>query len=300
MRVRFSVIAFLLLTVPAMAEEEGASVADPANCEALFSSAPLVEKGTDTRVESTADGCRISNIFVGTNDYTRYRIRELTITAPELLDALAKDVLPPEADILATGISLAPAVVDPLFSYILEVQSQPFDVRVRYSWDESDGILAIDEISLSGKTFGRLAFSGRVAGVLPSAIASAREGNPPDVTLQALGIELKNGMLFEAFIVPVIAQALLNDEDPHQQVADYKQNIKAHLAELPEEMLDTDSKAVVADFVENFPHPKGVYTVQITSKDGIDIRSIRIETAEDLSRALQAVVVRATHEAAAP
>ena len=297
MRLYLPFLAFTLLTASAQAQDANEPVTGaPASCEELFTLSGFAEKGPRTRIETVADGCRITDFFAGSTDYDRFRIGMLTLVAPGLFDALAEDLPPPRANIAVTGIASAPRIDDPLLEYILEVQSQPFDVNLAYDWDEATGVLRIEEVSLSGALLGRLAFSAQMAGLDPDAFATARAGMPPDFVLREAEVVLDNKLLVASFIAPPVISTLSSDEDPRAQIARYQQMIHATLEGLPETLVDAGSKAVLAALVDSFPSPEGVYTIRLHSEEGIGLDALEADQALKLLTQPGAMTLEASHD----
>lgn len=291
MRFSLPLLALMLLAAPVAAQETEA----PKSCEALFAFSRFAEKGPQTKIEAIADGCTVSDFFVGSSKYDRFRVGTLTLTAPGLFEALAQGLPPAQASVAVTGIASAPHVDDPLFEYILEVQSQPFAVNLAYHWDAGTGTLSIDEASLSSPTLGRLAVSGQVAGVKADALASAEAGKLPPVALHEAELVLDNKQLFASFIAPQLISMLSRDEDPRAQIARYQRMVDAALQGLPEALIDAPSKAVLSELVASFPRPEGVYTIHLQSKEGIGLEALMSGKVLELLTQPGAMRVDASH-----
>lgn len=270
MRLLLPLSALVLFTPAAFAKDAAPVIA---SCSELFGFVGMAERGDDTVIEDINDGCRITNFYVGTSDYQRYRIGALSVTAPGLFAAFAAELPPEAAEIVATGIVLAPRV-DPVFEYLMEVQSQPFDARLSYRWDGAAGILDLRDIGISSPLLGRLAFSAMISGVGAEAFAEAREGMTPAIKLKAMEVTLDNGIVFQSFVLPSLMSLLPPDEDPRPAIALYQQQALATLTGLPDRLIDKASKAVVASFIESFPRPVGEYVVAMTAESGIGLEDL--------------------------
>lgn len=296
MRLALSLLTLMLLTAPTLAQEAApAEPVAPTSCETLFDFIRFAEKGPQTTIETTEDGCRVTDFFAGSTKYDRFRIGSLTLSAPGLFEALADGLPPPAASVALTGVASAPRVDDPLFEYILELQSAPFDVTLSYHWDAAAGALIIDEASLSSPTLGRLALSGRLAGIEADTLALAESGRLPPVALYEAALTLDNKAFVPSFIAPYLVSLLSRDEDPRLQVARYQQLFDATLQGLPDTLIDADSKAVLSNFIASFPHPTGVHTIHLQSAQGIGLETLLSNKALELLTRPGMLAVTASH-----
>ena len=296
MRLALPLLALMLLTAPALAQETvPAEPAVPTSCETLFDFAPYAERGPRTTIETTADGCRFTDFFAGSTKYDRFRIGSLTLSAPGLFEALANGLPPPAASVALTGIASAPRLDDPLHEYIIELQSAPFDVTLGYHWDAEAGTLSIDEASLSSPALGRLMVSGRLAGIHADALTVAESGTLPPVALHEAELMLDNKAFVPSFVAPYLISLLSRDEDPRAQVARYQQQFDAVLQGLPDTLIDAQSKAVLSGFIFSFPHPTGIHTIHLQSDQGIGLETLLSGKAMELLTQPGALTVTASH-----
>jgi len=289
MRFLLMLSAFVLLMSTAFAKDEAQAIT---SCSELFGFVGLAERGDDTVIDDISDGCRITNFYVGTSDYQRYRVAALSVTAPGLFEAFAADLPPASAEIVATGIALAPRI-DPVFEYLMEVQNQPFDAHLSYRWDDTAGTLELRDIGISSPLLGRLAFSATISGVGAEEFAEARTGMTPAIVLKAMEVTLDNGMVFESFVLPSLISLLPPDQDPRPAIALYQQQTLALLSGLPDSLIDKASKAAIAGFIESFPRPKGEYVVAVTSEAGIGFDDL--EPLLSLLEQPGTITIRASH-----
>lgn len=287
----------LLAVAPAYAQADKKAPRSPTTCLELIIFLDAIVANAETKIEDTDTGCRVTNFYVGTDSYTRFRIEELVLEAPTLFENFAEDLPPTELDLTITGFTNAPDTGSLLNNYIIEVQSEPMDIHFAYRWDRDASTVEVSDLSVSAKDYGVMRLSGRL---------SDMDFNPErlDVSEAIPGafdhliVELDNAAFFSAMVAPMLLGYLPYDEDPRPLIADYKQSAIAAFDGLSEDTLSPDSKAALTTFINAFPKPTGDYTFDLRADPPLEVNVVSTNPASALATILSRLQLAVTHQPA--
>ncbi|WP_240231018.1 hypothetical protein [Devosia lacusdianchii] len=260
------ILTFVLLAAaPAPAQELGMTIPD---CRTLFKTTGFLKRAPDSTIETIDQGCRFSGTIIDFGPYTRFSVEDITLTGPDLMASLAQGQRPTSIDLAMKGMRLSPEMEhSPLTAYILEMQQEPYDIHLAMSWNDTDGILEIADASFSTHRLGRVALSGRLTGLTAVPLEVGNIEAFEGAEFESLTIDFDNSGLFTAYIAPMFVGTLPYDQDPRPAIAAGQQAIISTIAAMPEAQLSAETKAVLTQFVTDFPRPSGHYILDITALD---------------------------------
>lgn len=298
----FSCIALPLsasISSIAWAAEQKKPVTD---CMSLLQQAGTIETGPDSKIEPIADGCHAANIHVSQSKYTRWRVADARITGKDLLESIGAGRMPETLDVSLKGAAVDIDIGSPALRYSNEVMQMPYDVHLAYRWDGTSHDLVFDDFSVKAPPLGEMSFSAAVANVgeMPK-VAGPTAFALAITSVRSLSAHVDNHGLFEKMVVPVIIARLPRDKDPRPAITGLQQTAISFVEALPEAVAPAESKTALKSFIGEFPHPSGLYHVDIKPKHpvpGIEI----IDAAKEpqvLSGLLEKLTIAANHPAVA-
>lgn len=260
------VLAFVLLAAgPAPAQDLGLTIPD---CRTLFKTTGFLKRAPDSTIETIDQGCRFSGTIIDFGPYTRFSVEDITLTGPDLMASLAQGQRPTSIDLAIKGMRLSPEMEhSPLTAYILEMQQEPYDIHLALSWDEAAGILDIADASFATHRLGRVALSGRLTGLTAVPLEVGNIEVFEGAAFESLTLDFDDKGLFTAYIAPMLVGTLPYDLDPRPAIAAGQQAVTSTIAAMPEAQLSAETKAVLTQFVADFPRPSGHYVLEITPLD---------------------------------
>lgn len=267
---------------------------DMAACERMFEHVMkgLIEADSTEAVEG---GCRYTNVVATLDTFNRWSIGQVTLTGTDVIASIIGDRVPVAAELTFDDMVFAPYGSGGVSQYILESQQIGFKFHMAYRWDEQTGELDLNDVSVFEPRTGMAGFSAKAhLAALPD--AATMYDNQTDGTITALTLRLDNRGVFESMVVPVLVSLLPYDQDPRPAIAKYQRAIAAAFAALPDTVLDTDGKAVAAEFVGVFPHPDGRYEVTFEAEEPIEVMALAsIGSVTGLLKLLPSLTITAQH-----
>ena len=264
MRFAAPLLLLPLLAAPAFAQDQPSeSEPVPKDCTSLFDNLGMLNRDKQSRIEDTATGCAITDVYFGTS-YSRFAIGRITLEADDLFGAIAGHTRPAQLKLNVSGIRSSPDIDSPLNTYLMEIQQIPFELNLAYRWDAASGDFHLDDLSMHMPTIGSAVFKAELSEVrdMPASIEEPTDyarGN-----IEKLSLTLDNHGLFTAVAVPILVGSLPYDEDPRPHIAAAQKTVIALIDAQPDSQIDAASKAVLARFVNGFPRPDGHYRFEIT------------------------------------
>lgn len=295
---RFSTIlaTTLVLAAPsaALAQADKKAPKPAANCTELLRSLDVIEATAETVIEDVANGCTVSNAYIGFGSYNRFRLGELTLQSPDLFTNYASGSLPQELELHIAGFQIAPDTGNLLNNYIFEVQAEPLDIHLAYRWDKQSGDLELADFSVTANDYGAIRLAGRVSGF------NFDPDNMDDLTeipgaFDQLVLQVENAQFFSAMLVPSMLGFLPYDEDPRPLIASYQQAAIAFVNGLPQSSISDDSKAALNTFIESFPQPRGDYTLELRADPGLPFSTLDVDDLTALLPLLANLQLAVTH-----
>jgi hypothetical protein len=287
-------VAALLTTLvtPALAQDDVA----PTSCAALAEETGIIETTADTVIADTADGCRITDFLITPSAPSRFKVNELTLVAPGILDDYAAQRLPASLDLTLHGVLLSPETGSELTTYIIEMQAEPMDVHLSYRWDAAEGVLDLADLSVTAGELGGFRLTGRItdAQVTPDVVADPTRLRG---ALESLTLEMDNARFAAAYFAPPLVSMLPYDQDPRPLIASYIAAVNGFIASLPAANVSAESKDALTSFVSAFPRPRGDYTLEVTAEPPLALDEIALDTPIALAGILARLRIEATHTA---
>lgn len=295
---RFSAILATTLAlaapVAATAQEDKKAPKPPATCTELVRSLDFIEATAATKIADAANGCTVSDFYIGFGSYNRFRIAELTLQSPNLFTDYTSGFFPPELDLQITGFQISPDMGSLLDSYIMEIQAEPLDIHLAYRWDKPSGDLDLADFSVTTEDYGAIRLAGRVSGFSfdPDALDELTE---IPGAFDQLVLEIENARFFSAMLAPAILGLLPYDEDPRPLVASYQKAVIAAMDGLPASTISGDSKAALTTFINAFPQVRGDYTLQLRADPGLPFSTLDVDDLTALVPLLDNLQLAVTH-----
>ncbi|MGV0911315.1 hypothetical protein [Martelella sp. FOR1707] len=290
-------LAFPLLSQPSLAElaDKTAPLAD---CAALFASIPDVETTQDTDIEDVDGGCRATHLSWAESSYIHYRIDEVVLLSPDLLQTFEAGKLSAGADLTLKGLNIVPQTGSPLQDYIISLSSTGIDLHLAYTTDPAERTGDVD-FELSAGKLGRLSLSAGLSDFDNSdvPISSLTELTG---TLDHFEAFLEDNGLFARLFAPPILSTLPPDQDPRPAIAAAQEAAIAMLASWPETTMPPESLAALSALIRAFPKPEGNWTLSIDSEPGLSLESLSSGDLSALSAAIAGTRITATGTPAAP
>lgn len=286
---RLALTALLLLPGAAFAQEADApaDAAKPApkppitDCQSLAANLTgIIALGADGTAEDIENGCRFTNASLPFDtQFIVWKAAEVLVTGPDLIESAAAGTPPKALDVevrRARQTYSESHGIDPLSGYIMQVGMIPMNMHVAYEWDEASKVFTLENARIFSRDGDLDAFL-ELAGIdaLPTDIDSPAE--IPGIAFSQYRIKIDNKGIFEGFIAPALLAMLPYGEDPAESLPPIKTMIKGVIAGLPATTADEETKTLLAQFVDQFPHPTGVYDLSVTAAEPIPL----VETFEN-------------------
>ncbi|WEK04422.1 MAG: hypothetical protein P0Y65_19970 [Candidatus Devosia phytovorans] len=293
-RAHFLTGLILLAPLPAHAQTDKKAPPPPQTCDELVIALDAIERTPETTVEDTADGCRLTNFYIGTDTYTRYRIAGLELRAPTLLEDFVAERPPAELDLAITGFANAPDTGSPNSNYLIEIQSEPMDMHFHYRWDQQSHTVEVSDFSVTAPGDGAIRLAGRLSSMNFDPKSLDSFDDIPGAFDQ-LTVEFSNALFVSALLAPALIGNLPYDEDPRPIIADYQQSAVAFIEGLPAETMSDDSKAALASFITTFPRATGDYAFELRADPPFEFASIDLDEIDGLLPLLQRLQLAVSH-----
>ena len=290
-------LALPLLSQPSLAELP-VKTEPLADCAALLASIPDVRTSEDTSIEDIDGGCRATNLSFAETAYVHFRVDEVTLLSPDLLDRFPSGKLFVAAELTVKGLRAVPQTGSPLQDYIISLTSTDIDLHLAYKTDPAELTGDVD-FELSAGKLGRLALSARLSDVDPGNVEMA-DVTDFTATIDHLGASLEDSGLFASFFAPPILGVLPPDEDPRPTIAATQETVIATLSQVPEPMLSSQSLAALSALIRAFPKPEGRWTVSIDSETGLSLDLLRSGGPAALAAVAEGIRITATGAPALP
>lgn len=274
----------------------------PTTCQELIDGLRgLIEANADSIVEATANGCRMTNIYIVAQLPSRFRVTELTLEAPGLFEDIPTHIFPAEAELTLKGIVLSPDTGSLLHTYIIESQAQPIDLHVAYSWDREAGEIRLADFSVSASDYGSFRLAARVSNVLfdPAHLqdpARYHEPAPFNASFDELALEIDNAGFIGGLLTPALLGSLPYDQDPRPIVASSIAGATAFIKALPKDNISEESKAALITLISGFPRPSGDYKMELRAQPGIALGELMVDNPLALAGLLGRITITAHHE----
>lgn len=196
-------------------------------------------------------------------DHIRWRASDMA--------RFAEDGLPPRAlEVTARGIRVLPQTGDPVYDYLLGLQTRSgagigFDLSLR--WDGLQDALLIDTATLTLDAANRIEISGRIDGVDLTDAASIQM-SLGTAGLRDLLIKTQFDGWFETYVAVPLGVGVLRDDGvaPAAQVAALKRQAIEFIEALPEGIVPPTSRSALAAFITAMPQPRGAAQLQLSAQ----------------------------------
>ena len=295
-------LGLFALAVPLFSQPSLAELADKtaplADCAALLASIPDVKTTQDTHIEDVDGGCRATDLSWVESSYIHYRIDEVVLLSPDLLQTFPAGRLSAAADLTLKGLRIVPQTGSPLQDYIISLSSTGIDLHLAYATHPAERTGAVD-FELSAGKLGRLSLSASLSDFDNSDVPLS---NLTEVTgtLDHFEASLKDNGLFARLFAPPILSALPADQDPRPAIAAAQEVAIAMLASWPETTMPPKSLAALSALIRAFPKPEGSWSLSIDSEPGLSLESLSSGDLSALSAAIAGTRITATGTPAAP
>lgn len=275
---RFLAVLLLVavtLVSPASAQKSKSAYQAPMTCEAAATAMPAFSLLETSTVEAIENGCRVTNlVFDLGNGYSRFEMAEVTLVAPDLFARWAEQRLPDAVELTVKGTQFSPQTGNATTDYIIGVQQVPYNLHLKYRWNEVAGELVLVDASMRSGILGRVSVSGTMTGVstMPSVVDGMED--IAGYGLSQVSITLTNRSLLENFAIPTLVAMLSSDTDPRAQIAALQATLRATASALPDTIADAASRQALVDFIDAFPHPRQTYDLSLTAEPPVPVTDI--------------------------
>lgn len=246
--------------------------------------------------------CESTDISVQAGPAHLLQMTELRWRASDMA-RVAEQGLPPRAlELNASGLRLAAASGDPVFDYLIALQSarRSHDLRLRARWDGVQNALVLEELFVDFPGANSVALSGRFDGV---SLASQEEmqDSLPTAMLSNLELVVETNGLFEGYVALPLGMALLDSEtEPEAQVQSRIGQAVNVIEGLGDAVMAPRSKDALVAFLTDLPMPSGVLRLQLDAAPGLTVAELAAlmdiagdETAPQFEQLLERLTLRA-------
>ncbi|MDA9207597.1 hypothetical protein N9O61_01790 [Octadecabacter sp.] len=199
---------------------------------------------------------------------SRVRVDRLKWRASEI-DRLISDGLPPRSlEIYGERLGVLPQTGDPVYDYLLGLQTRETEVGFGVSarWDGVQNAIVVDEGYVVFDETNRIDVTGRVDGLDLTDMASIQSSFG---TMGLKSLELKTTFdgWFEDYLALAIGVAVLTEPNvaPEVQVAGLQQHAIGFISEAPEAVLPDVARDALSAFITDLPTPRGTLQVQLNA-----------------------------------
>jgi len=243
-------------------------------CAELFESLGAIETTDKTTIESIESGCRLTNGYVELQSPMQIHFDELTLTGGDALAALSESRLPATLEVKGTNVRLRPRMDDALFDYLFDQQAMLYDFGFSLRWDEASGALDIEDFSVASPYIGRIAMRASFSDANLEDLREAVLQPTALGRLENLHLLLEDRGLFAAFAVMPLANLLPSSDDPEALVERYRQIGKDMISSLPATVASDETKEVLTQFLDELPHPTGIYAVEAKADPAVGMEDL--------------------------
>lgn len=294
MRLCKTLLLLPLLSSPVLAQDDKKADVQPASCAELMTELAVFESTAETIVEDTATGCHATDLLVVPGSPSRFKIAELTLVAPGLLDDYAARRLPAEVDLTLSGVLLSPETGSELATYMIEMQAEPMTIHLAYRWDRDARTVDLADLSVAAPEFGSFSLAGQFSDAQLDANGLDDVPRMPGA-IDHLIVDIKNARFAATYFAPPLIGMLPFDQDPRPLVASYIAAVNAFIANLPPANVSDESKTALTTFVSDFPRPRGDYTIELAADPGIPFASFALDDPAGLVALLSRLKIAASH-----
>lgn len=221
-----------------------------------------------TFVPDNEGWCLLENGSINQDNQQSYRLASLRWRASGI-DRLIEDGLPPRSlDVIGNGLSIVPQTNDPVFDYLLGVQSTNaaagFGLSVR--WDGVQNAVLLDEAYFDFAPGNRIEITARIDGVDLSDTA-AMQSSIGSMGLRDLSLQSDFDGWFETHVALSLGSEVLlgNGIAPEAQVAALKDQAVQFFTQIPATIMPDASRDALSAFVQSLPHPRGTLRMQLSA-----------------------------------
>lgn len=257
----------LCATTPALAQDRMNAEQCVQSWDATFGLTGLPVAQLQVDVDPSG-WCLIQEGTFTINGGTRIRLDRLTWRASEI-ERLIDEGLPPRSiEIYGEGLGVLPQTGDPVYDYILSLQSQDtgFGFGVSVRWDGVQNAVLIDDGYVVFDDENRIDVTGRVDGLDLTDLASIQT-SVGTMGLRNLSVKATFSGWFESYFALPLGLSILTDGpvSPEQQVLDMQREVVDFTSDIPETILPDVARDAFAAFVTDLPTPRGTLQVQINA-----------------------------------
>ena len=212
--------------------------------------------------------CEITDGVFGIDRATRMQIGSLRWRASDI-DRFIEDQLPPRAlEIRGQGFGLVPETGDPVYDYLLGIQSArdeaAFGLSVR--WDGVQNAVFIDDAFVDFSPNNRIEATARIDGI------NLTDQTTTQMSLGSMGLRdlsIKSDFAgwFEAYVAFGLGAAVLSSGEvsPDVQVADLQRQAVQFIDGLPDANMSQASRSALSEFIIALPSPRGRVQMQLNA-----------------------------------
>ena len=296
--------AALVAASPALAQERMTQ----ADCEGAWQALEAVmpgEAGTATPSVTDAGWCKIEDAQLPIDSGSLARIDLLEWRASDIT-RLIEEGLPPRAlEMRAEGLRIAPQTGDPVYDYLLELQSSVdragFGLSAR--WDGVQNVVLIEEAWLDLYGDNRIEGTARIEGVDLTDWA-AIQSSAGTAGLADLSLKTTFDGWFETYVAVALGSMLLSpvETEPRAQVAALQDEAVAMIDAFPESFMPAPSRTALTAFLRALPAPRGSLQLQLSAAPALGaVRMVplsllpaEVGLAEAMEAALEGVTLLVT------
>jgi len=185
------------------------------------------------------------------------------------IDRFLEQGLPPRAfELKIDGISTAASSGDPVFDYLIRVQSSQssLDLGLSARWDGVQNAILLDDAYIQFDDTNRIEAAGRVDGVDLTDFSTIQT-NLGTAGLRNLTVKSTFDGWFEGFGAMILGPLVLQSGDvpPEDQVIALQDLAAAQIETLPDEFMSAPSRMALTEFLNTLPNPQGRAQMQINA-----------------------------------
>ncbi|HLQ18228.1 MAG TPA: hypothetical protein VK146_04545 [Tabrizicola sp.] len=178
---------------------------------------------------------------------------------------------PDGLEIVVDGLRLVPQTGDPQMDWLFQAQSRPNAIRAEaaLSWDVAEKVLRLEGLTVDFPGENLVELSVVARGVDLSS-TGALQMSATGFAVTEADLRVTTHGLFEWYVLMPFGPTILPQDGDMEIAADaLRMRLRAAVADLPGASVSTQSKAALADLIDELPNPSGDLSVSFRSNGGI-------------------------------
>ena len=221
------------------------------------------------RMSVTDDGwCQIDDLTLPMDQSSAFSVETLRWRASDMARVAELGLPPRSLEIAGIGFAVVAQTGDPVFDYLLELQSSAADSGFGLSvrWDGVQNAVFVDEAYVDFFTGNRIEATARVEGVNLTD-QTAMQTSIGSMGLKDLVVTTQLAGWFEAYVALSLGTLLLDNDGiaPEAQVQKLQEQALEVVGNIPDSIVPSTSREALSAFIQDLPTPRGTARLQLSA-----------------------------------